>query len=431
MKIAITTLGTRGDLQPFIALALGLKDAGYDIVIISAKNEEDFVKSYGLKFTPLNVDIQKIMEGSEVQEMTKGDNPLKFYISHMRGSKKLKQSMVKTQHEIWDACQGYDAIIFHPGMPIGYFIAKELGKVSIMANPFPTISTKEYPSILFYNGPRFGRIYNLFTHIIFEKVFWALIKSAIKEFWSENVKTDINLSVPPIRQQVESGMPVLNGYSEYLFHKPKDWPDNIHTTGSWLIKEEPNWKPQPELDKFILTGQPPIFVGFGSMKDINKFKETFEIIIQALKISKQRAVVGLGWNTLKLNEPIPDNVFLIDNVPFTWLFQQMAAVVHHGGAGTTSIGLTAGKPTIIVPFNADQPAWGRRVFELGVGARPILKKKLTANKLASAIQYALNPEVVAKAEELGQKLRKENGVDRAVKIIDSFLRQKNTATNSI
>jgi sterol 3beta-glucosyltransferase len=429
MRIAITTLGTRGDLQPFIALSLGLKDAGYDVVLISAKNEEEFVKSYDLKFIALNVDIQKIMEGPEIQEMTKGDNPVRFILSHMNGSKKLKQSMITTQHEIWDACQGSDAIIFHPGMPIGYFIAKEFGKTSIMANPFPTTPTREYPSILFYKGPRLGWFYNLLTHLIFEKVFWALVKPAIKEFWSENVKSKIDLLTPPMRQQVKSGMPVINGYSEYLFHRPEDWPENIHTTGSWIIQNESSWTPQPELIKFIKKGQPPIFIGFGSMKDINKFRETFKIIVKALQISNQRGVIGLGWNSLSISEPIPDNVFLIDNVPFTWLFPQMAAVVHHGGAGTTSIGLTAGKPTIIVPFNADQPAWGKRVFELGVGARPIPKKKLTADKLASAIQYALNPEVVAKAEELGQKLRKENGVDTAVKIIDSFLKQNNAVKN--
>jgi sterol 3beta-glucosyltransferase len=425
MKIAITTLGTRGDLQPFIALGQGLKDLGYDVLLISAKNEEGFVKRYGLDFFALHVDIQKIMESTEVQEMAKGDNPIKFIISHLNGTKKLKQSMVETQGEIWDASHDADVIIFHPGMPIGYFIAKEFGKVSIMANPFPVSSTKEYPSILFYNGPRLGRYYNLLTHLIFEKLFWALIKPAIKEFWRINVKSKIDLSIPAMRLQVKSGMPVINGYSEQLFHKPKDWAENIHITGSWIIQKEPDWIPPTDLVNFIKTGQPPIFIGFGSMKDISKFKKTFDIILEALKISNQRAIVGLGWNNLNSSEPIPDNVFLIDNVPFTWLFPQMSAVVHHGGAGTTAAGLTAGKPTIIIPFNADQPAWGRRVYELGVGAKPIPKKKLTAKKLALAIQYALNPKVVAKAEELGQKLRKENGVEKAIKVIDDFLKRKN------
>jgi sterol 3beta-glucosyltransferase len=424
MKIAITTLGSRGDLQPYIALGLGLKNLGYEVLIISAKNEEEFVKSFGLNFFALNVDIQKIMEGAEVQEMTKGDNPLKFIVSHLNGSRKLKKTMVLTQGEIWNACKGADAVIFHPGIPIGYFFAKEFGKVSIMANPFPVSPTKDYPAILFYSGPRFGKLYNLLTHFIFEKLFWSLAKPAIKEFWRENIKSKIDLSTPPMRLQVKSGMPVINGYSELLFHKPKDWAENIHITGSWIIENEPSWMPSPELNNFIKAGQQPIFVGFGSMKDIGKFKETFDIILEALKISKQRAVVGLGWNSLNYGETIPDNVFLVDSVPFSWLFPQMAAVVHHGGAGTTAAGLTAGKPTIIIPFNADQPAWGQRVFELGLGAKPIPKKKLRAEKLANAIQFALKPEIVANAEEFGQKMRKENGVQTAVSIIDNYLKSK-------
>jgi sterol 3beta-glucosyltransferase len=424
MKIAITTLGTRGDLQPFIALGIGLKEIGYDVKIISSKNEENFVRNYGLQFFPINVDIQKIMEGDKIQEMTKGDNPIKFITSHIRGTKSLKDSMLETQKEIWNGCQDSEILIFHPGMPIPYFIAKEYGKISIMANPFPVISTKEYPSILFYNRIRLGELYNLFTHFVFEKLFWILTKSSIKEFWGNTIKSKMNFSEPPMSQQVKSGMPVINAYSELLFHRPKDWASNIYTTGSWFIQKEPEWKPSSELTNFIKSDQTPLYIGFGSMKDKSQFKRTFDIIIMALELSNQRAIVGLGWNSLDYNESIPERVLLVDNVPFTWLFPQMAAVVHHGGSGTTATGLYAGKPTIIIPFNADQPAWGRRVYELGVGAKPIPKKKLTAEKLASAIIYSLNPKIVKKAEELGQKLRKEKGVDNAVKIIDDYIKAK-------
>lgn len=422
MKIAITTIGTRGDLQPYIALGLGLKDAGHEVLMISSKNEENFVRNYGLNFLPLNVDIQKLMEGDEVQEMSKGNNPLKFIISHLKGSKKLKQLMVATQTEIWNGCQDADLIIFHPGMPVGFFIAKEFNKISIMANPFPVIATNDYPAILFYTSPRLGKTFNLITHWIFEKLFWALSKPATKEFWTNTVKSKMNFSVSPIRQQISSGMPVINGYSEHLFHQPDDWSKNIQTTGSWTIEKEPNFSPATDLTDFIRNGEPPMYIGFGSMKDINAFKATFEIILSALEITKQRAVVGLGWSNLSYMEPLPKNVFLIESVPHTWLFPQMKIVVHHGGAGTTATGLTAGKPTIIIPHNADQPAWGQRVYELGVGSKPIKKTKLTANKLASAILYALRPEIIAKAEQLGQQLKKERGVTKAVKIIDDYIK---------
>jgi sterol 3beta-glucosyltransferase len=219
-------------------------------------------------------------------------------------------------------------------------------------------------------------------------------------------------------------MPVLNGYSELLFQHSKTWDKNIHTTGSWAIKEEPNFTPPNELIQFIENEEPPLYIGFGSMKDIHTFKTTFQLILSALNKTKQRAVVCLGWSNLNYTEPIPENIYLIESIPHSWLFPQMSIVIHHGGAGTTAAGLTAGKPTIIIPHNADQPAWGQRVYELGVGSKPIKKSKLTAAKLANAITYALNPQVVIRAEELGQKLRKENGVANAVCIINEYLHKR-------
>ena len=421
MKIAITTVGTRGDLQPFIALGLGLKDVGHEVLIVSSKNEEAFVKNYGLAFFSLNVDIQKLMDGDEVQEMSKGNNPLKFIVSHLKGSKKLKQLMVDTQTEIWTACQSSDIIIFHPGLPLGFFIAQEKKLISVMANPFPVIATKDYPAILFYTSPRLGGLFNKITHKIFEKIFWSLSKSAIVEFWNKSVKTKMNFSVSPIRQQIESGMPVINGYSKLFFNQPKDWQNNIHTTGNWFIDKEPNFVPPTELSNFIDNGEQPIYIGFGSMKEIESFKSTLNIIKQALDITKQRAVVGLGWSKISYSESIPDNIFLIENIPHSWLFPKMKTVIHHGGAGTTATGLRAGKPTIIIPHNADQPAWGQRVFELGVASNPIKKTQLTAYKLASAIRLVQQPIIIANAEKLGQKLRKENGVKNAVKIINDYI----------
>jgi sterol 3beta-glucosyltransferase len=167
MKVVITTVGSRGDLQPFISLGLGLKKEGYDVLIVSAKNEEGFVRNYGLNFYALDVNIQELMEGnSDVQEFAKASNPLKFIISHLKGSKNLKTLMIKTQREIWNACQDADLIVFHPGMPIGYFIAQVNNKKSVLVNPFPVVATKDYPSILFYTLPRLGRTFNSLTHII-------------------------------------------------------------------------------------------------------------------------------------------------------------------------------------------------------------------------------------------------------------------------
>lgn len=424
MKIAITTLGTRGDLQPYIALGLGLKQAGYDVLLISSKNEKAFATGFGLAYHALNVDIQKIMEGEVAQKMAKGDNPVRFILSHLQGSVTLKQMMVAVQEEVWEACRGADAIIYHPGMPNGYFIGRELGIPSIMASPFPVTPTKDYPSILFYSGPRLGRLYNALTHAIFERAFWAITKSAVKAFWSGKSKPNVVGTSPPTQLQVSSGMPVVYGYSEQFFRRPAEWPANVQVTGHWSVPNDANWTPPDDLVAFINAGPPPVYVGFGSMKDASTANETLDIVSEAIKQVNQRAVVALGWNTLHGAVPSPNHLFLVESAPHAWLFPRMAAVVHHGGAGTTAAGLMAGKPTIIIPHSADQPAWGKRVYELGVGSKPIPKKKLSVNALVAALQTALDPLVAVKAEELGRKLRTENGVEKAVKLIDSFLKMQ-------
>ncbi|MDJ0588568.1 MAG: glycosyltransferase [Pleurocapsa sp. MO_226.B13] len=421
MKIAIWTLGTRGDVQPLVALALGLKNIGYEPLVISAKNYQEFVEGFALEYCPLEVDMRQIIQTEEAQKMARSDNPLKFFTSHLGKTGKLKQLGLAIQEEIWQACLNCDAIIWHPGMSNGYFMAKELRIPSIMASPFPLSPTKDYPAIVFYNGLRLGKLYNLISHFVFERGFWLLSRSAVREFWQNKSQNNPVSLTPASQLQAKSGMPIIYGYSEHLFSRPSEWSDNIHITGSWTL-EEPQWTAPLDLINFIESGKPPLYVGFGSIKDLKKFQETIEIVLKALELSNQRAVIAMGWNSLDLNQTLPKNVFLIDKAPHTWLFPKMAAVIHHGGAGTTAAGLSAGKPTIIIPHAADQPAWGRRVYELGVGSKPIFKTELTAERLAGAIAFALEPQVVAKASKLGEKLRKEDGVDRAVRIIDSYLK---------
>mgnify|MGYP001545714827 CR=1 FL=1 len=421
MKIAITTIGSRGDLQPFIALALGLKKTGHDVRIVTARNEENFVKGFDIEFSPVNVDIKQLMEGKEVQRMSKGNNPVKFISSHLHGSRKMKSLLVRAQHEIWEACSDAELLIFHPGMPIAFFKAQIENKKCIMLCPFPALSTGDYPSILFYNLPRFGKIGNRITHRIFYKAFWLMTKNAIKEFMKQEVDKVVNLSTSPIKQQVESNQPVINAYSSYLFSHSKDWAENVYTTGSLFIEDDGEYKPTIELKKFLAVDEPPIYIGFGSMKDKESFSKTIDIIEETARKTRQRFIVGLGWTNNSYKEAISENIFLIQSIPHTWLFQKVKLVIHHGGAGTTATGLLAGKPTIIIAHNADQPAWGKKIYELGLGAKPIRKKDLSSKRLVNAINYSLSPEVIKNANEMGKKMNDENGLQKAVNIINEFI----------
>lgn len=420
MKIGLLAVGTRGDVQPFIALALGLQQAGFEPLIISAHNEAEFVQSVGIPFHALNVDIKKIMDNQEVHEMTKGDNPIAFARSHLQASRALKKTMVQVQEEIWVALQHVDAIIYHPGMQNAYLMAQELGIPAMMASPFPFASTSAYPAILFYDKIRLqglmGKILNRSTHVLFEQLFWMLGRSAASEFWKKLGKPHIATFNPPSRIHAVKENLILLGYSPHLFPADKRWSVNVSVTGYWTLPESQEYTPPADLAEFLANGKPPIYVGFGSIKDKATFRTTVELVAKAVERLGERAVIGLGWSSADVvaELQLPQSVMLVGSVPHSWLFPQMAAVVHHGGAGTTAAGLIAGKPTLIIPHTGDQPAWGLRVWELGVGAKPIPKKKLNQEALEAALKELLQPNVVAKAARLGEELRTENGVHKAV-----------------
>ena len=146
-------------------------------------------------------------------------------------------------------------------------------------------------------------------------------------------------------------------------------------------------------------------------------RATTDLVLEALKMSGQRGVLATGWSGMSRDLELPENIFMLESAPHSWLFPRMAAVVHHGGAGTTAAGFRAGVPGVIIPFSNDQFAWGRRAWELGVGAKPIPRKKLTSEKLADAIRFALKDQVKNAAKVLGEKIQNENGAEKAAKVI--------------
>jgi sterol 3beta-glucosyltransferase len=191
-------------------------------------------------------------------------------------------------------------------------------------------------------------------------------------------------------------------------------------TGYWFLNQTDGWQPTPELEAFLKAGPPPVYVGFGSMAGRNP-RRLANIVINALRVSGMRGIIATGWGGLQ-TERLPPTLQQIDQAPHAWLFPRMAAVVHHGGAGTTAAALQAGRPSVIVPFFGDQPFWGQRVHMLGGGSRPIAQKKLTVEKLAAAIKNMVSdPLVQKKAENLGEKIRHENGIRNAVEIIEKIM----------
>jgi sterol 3beta-glucosyltransferase len=215
-------------------------------------------------------------------------------------------------------------------------------------------------------------------------------------------------------------MPVLHGVSRHVVPEPPDWPEGAVSTGFWFLKRSDEWEAPPDLERFLNSGPAPVYLGFGSMTGRDPYKRT-RIVLEALARTGQRGVLTTGWGGLARAD-VPKQVCVLEQVPHDWLFPLVAAVVHHGGAGTTAEGLRAGRPTVICPYFGDQPFWGQRVHELGVGPAPIPQKRLTAERLAAAIHEAItNVGMRQRAEALGEKIRSEDGAKSAVAFIETML----------
>ena len=293
---------------------------------------------------------------------------------------------------------------------------------SILATPFPMTPTEEFPALIFDNLPNFGKKYNLLTHKLFEQIMWQMSKSAIKQFWQKKFSSLPPNFANPFSIHKPEAL-TLVGCSNYLFSRPDDWEATVHNTGYWFLDEEDNWSPPTELQQFLQAGKPPVYIGFGSLGNPTTAASTTEIALEAIALSGQRGILATGWSGMKKPDQIPENVLIIESVPHSWLFPKMSLVVHHGGAGTTAAGLRAGVPSVIIPHSNDQFAWGHKIYELGVGAKPIPRKKLTAAKLANAISTALKKDIQMRAKTLGVKIQQEQGTEVAAKLVMERIKQ--------
>jgi sterol 3beta-glucosyltransferase len=413
MKITVLTAGSRGDTQPYIALGLALLKAGHSVRIVTFGNFRTLVESSGLEFYPVRGDVMQVTRSELGREAMSPDNPLKVILSFSQ----LKKLVGDLQQDFYTACFGADAVVYHPGAAIGYFIAQEKKIPAILATPYAFTPTSDYPSLLFYHLPRLGKTYNFLTHRIQAQIFWSTASQAIREYWRGQFGHAPENFGNPFPKQNTRNNPTVISYSQHVFPKPTGWSEHVHITGYWFLDEEAGWQPPQDMLNFLQDGEPPVYVGFGSVGDASLAEQKTRLVIEALKLSGQRGVLATGWNALTKIDNLPDTIYMIDSAPHSWLFPRMAAVIHHGGAGTTAAGFRAGVPSIILPYGNDQFAWGLRVHELGVGPKPVPQKRLTAEALSSAITAALRPQVQAAAGALGERIRMERGAENAVEII--------------
>jgi sterol 3beta-glucosyltransferase len=410
--ISILALGSYGDVAPYVALGVGLRGRGFAIRVACSEPFRDLVQVRGLQHATLPGDPRAALASDRGQAWLAANNPISF----TRGLVSLgNPDMERYLEAVTAACDGADAILYGPLGFAGFHIGQARRIPTALAQLQPTESTREFPS---FSVPvrSLGSMGNRISHLLLEQIAWQLLRAPVNRWRVER------LGLPPLplsgpwKELRGRANPILYAYSPTVLPRPADWPSHVHVTGYWVLDPEPGWEPADDLATFLAGGPPPVYVGFGSMVWRDE-AEAWRAVRAALRQAGVRAVLAGGPPTLA-----DDAVHIVGDIPHAWLFPRMAAVVHHGGAGTTGAGLRAGVPAVVCPFFADQPFWGRRVHALGAGPLPVPARRMSAARLERAISEAVHdPAMRQRAAALSERIRREDGVGQAGAIIERWL----------
>lgn len=422
MRYTITAIGSRGDVQPYIALGAGLRRAGHDVRLATHDEFRPLVDEQGLEFYQIGGNPKDMLETDAAREMLNArTSPLRFVVSFTRLTQPF---FARYLEEMRQACAGAEATVFSgSSLFTGLHIAEKLGIPACAGVLQPMTATSAFENTFYPACPRwfpFRGLYNRLTHLAFNILVATFFGGSIKP-------TRDRLGLPPMRLRdllARMKTPpalMLYGISPSVLPQPPDWPRNCRMTGYWFLDAGEGWQPPAELAAFLAAGPPPVYIGFGSMRNEDPAAMA-RLVISALEQAGQRGVLFRGWGGLQPGD-LPESILAIDPVPHSWLFPRMAAVAHHGGAGTTAATFRAGVPGIAMPFFADQPFWARQVQRLGAGPASVPRWLLTPARLAAAIRQAVEDLVIrANAAALGEKIRAEDGVGNAARMIEEYCR---------
>jgi UDP:flavonoid glycosyltransferase YjiC (YdhE family) len=420
MRIVIVTIGTRGDVQPYHALAQGLQAAGHSVAICTHATFRSFVERGGVGFAPLAGDIRALLASEAGRRLLAQHNPIAAVRQlHAIAAPLLRQVMA----DIIVATAGADLIL---GSTLGYLNAVTAAQVHaaplILAGLQPFTPTAAFPSALLAPPHRHtpGRgLYNRLTHHASYRLLQLVSARLANRFRRELTGLPRLRYTDVFGDLIAQRQPVIYGVSEHLLPRPADYGPQIAFTGFWFLDQATGWQPPAALEAFLAAGAPPVYIGFGSMSDRDP-AQLARIAVEALQRSGQRGILASGWEGLRAQQ-LPPSILAIDGALHDWLFPRVALVVHHGGVGTVAAALRAGAPQIAVPFSADQPLWAAQVHQCGVGAPPIPRRRLHAATLADAILAVCGDAALRqRAGVIAAAVRQEDGVGRAVEIVSGI-----------
>lgn len=414
-RIVMIATGSWGDVRPNVVLGQALRHAGCEVVLVAAESFREWAQVRGLIFAGLKVDIQALLDAQT------GNRSVFQTIRWMR---KLTETTIQMGREIAEVIQPGDVVLLNEGvLPLVNGALEKHNARFILINLQPWVPTADFSGMAPAKPnwlPLPESAYNRWAGALVRRGQWWSMRSS-----GNQVRTRF-LGLPhqtwAKHRAMLASTPSLLLVSQQVVSRPVDWPPQHRVTG-YLFDEDGSWEPPQKLLDFLAWGDKPISIGFGSMRERTP-EATTQLLLDAIRQAGKRAILLSGWGGIGASN-LPSDVFPLNYAPHDWLFPRMAAVVHHGGAGTTAAGLRAGVPSVIVPVMSDQPFWGRRVYELGAATEPIPRSRLTAGKLAKALTEATtNLSIREKAAALGAQIRAEEGVSAAVSAILELLEER-------
>ena len=408
--VVIITVGTQGDIRPLLALALGLQRQGQKVRMLTSANFAEMISRHGIEFRPLSGDFQALLES----DRSIADRGLDW-----RAMMQVFRERIGIWAKDWaqqgrDACADAGLLL---GTGSGSLLASALGEYYQVPVAFaqlqPLTVSRQLPPMMLA-GRRLPGAVNLGAYQLLRLLVWQVMRPAINQI----VRPQLGLRPYPWYGpyfQHPKTMRVLYGYSEQVVPRPADWPDTVQVCGYWQLHNA-DWQPPAELQAFLDAGPKPVYIGFGSMPSVDA-KGFTALVSEAVRLSGARAVLASGWGGLSADGQGQDpqgQILHIEHAPHDWLFPRMAAAVHHGGAGTTGAAASAGIPSVVIPFYGDQPFWAHCLAAQGAAAPALNRRKLDARTLAAALRQVMQPAMRQTARELGERIRREDGIANAI-----------------
>lgn len=408
MKIRILCVGSYGDVAPYVALGAQLKQQGHDVLIATHEKARALCERFLLGYHPVGGDLSVETSPEESRELFEASG-FKKVISLFKIMRLFNRVLDVQFRDCLAAARGADVLIYSPAAFAGPHLAEHFKISAIRMSLQPEILTSQHPSC-FVPMPRWlGRVGNLMGHFISQQFMWQMFRGKINRWRCEVLK----LTKSPFwRPTNYSNIRDLVSFSPTLIHRPSDWNPSIGMVGFCRLQEAERWAPPEELQRFLTEGRTPIYLGFGSLTEVFS-PSIVATIIDVLKTKKIKTIVPKNLPGLKEID-LPPHVLAVDYVPHDWLFPRVSAVIHHGGVGTLSSGLHAGKPTWVIPCMVDQFFFAEKVVEWGVGPKPLPRIHFNRNDFEKGLDQLLrNASYREHALQCQRSLNQENGVEDA------------------